>query len=89
VAAKRLQRGASEKEEQRFASEYGINLKAALQCGGAGVCQVYGFLRQGGSLCIIMKVRRACCCLRLRACTLCHLQWVAAAEVRGQPSGPL
>jgi hypothetical protein len=56
VAAKRLPRGSSEKDEQRFAAEYEINLKAVLQCGGVGVCQVYGFIRQGGSLCIIMKV---------------------------------
>jgi hypothetical protein len=73
VAVKRLPRGSGEKDEQRFAAEYKINLKAALQCGGVGVCQVYGFIRQGGCLCIVMKVREpSSICTRLFCA---HSEW--------------
>lgn len=55
VAAKRLPLGATEKQQQHFMREFEIATKAALECGGVGVCKVYGFIYHRSHMVIVMK----------------------------------
>jgi serine/threonine protein kinase len=55
VAAKRLPLGSTEKQQTQFVREFEIATKAALECGGVGVCKVYGFVRHQAHMCMIMK----------------------------------